>query len=98
MYFEKPGRDNTDSTLEQAHIRAQELGSNEVVVASSKGTKVAVEIAIMAADGGALSGKDIVSIGDTGKGADAALILKPANQSHLFDLRVREVICTPRNF
>ena len=63
-----------------------------------QGTKVAVEIAIMAADGGALSGRDVVSIGGTGKGADAALILKPANQSQLFDLRVREVICKPRNF
>ncbi len=182
MYFDKPGRDNTDGTLELAYKRAQELGLNEVVVASSKGytaqktldvfqgfkvvvvtyhcgfkepfehvmpedvradlqdngatvisathalsgversifnkysgaypvliiadtlrlfgqgTKVAVEISIMAADGGALSGDDIVSIGGTGKGADAALILKPANQSHLFDLRVREVICKPRNF
>ena len=37
MHFDKPGRDNTDSTLEQAYKRAQELGINEVVVASSKG-------------------------------------------------------------
>jgi len=62
------------------------------------GTKVAVEIAIMAADAGTLTGKDIVSVGGTGKGADAALILKPANQSDLFDMRIREVICKPRNF
>ena len=63
-----------------------------------QGTKVAVEIAIMAADGGALSGKDIVSIGGTGHGADTALILKPANQSHLFDMRIREVVCKPGTF
>ena len=31
----------------------------------------------MAADAGALTGKDIVSIGGTARGADAALILKP---------------------
>ena len=182
MHFDKPGRDNTDKTLKLAHKRATELGLNEVVVASSKGstakkalqvfsgfkvvvityhcgfkepfqpvmpeavrmdlensgavvisathalsgversifnkysgaypvlivadtlrlfgqgTKAAVEIAIMAADGGALSGNDIVSIGGTGRGADAALVLKPANQSHLFDLRIREVICKPRIF
>jgi len=62
------------------------------------GTKVAVEIAIMAADAGALSGNDIVAIGGTGRGADSALILKPANQSDFFDLRIREIICKPRNF
>ncbi|MBW1615562.1 MAG: hypothetical protein JRJ49_03315 [Deltaproteobacteria bacterium] len=63
-----------------------------------QGTKVAVEIAIMAADAGALSGKDIISIGGTGKGADTALVLKPAGQSDVFDMKIREVICKPANF
>lgn len=63
-----------------------------------QGTKVAVEIAIMAADAGALSGKDIVSIGGTAKGVDTALILRPASQSDVFtDLCIREIICKPRN-
>ncbi|MFP4391202.1 MAG: pyruvate kinase alpha/beta domain-containing protein, partial [Desulfococcaceae bacterium] len=44
-----------------------------------QGVKVAVEIAVMAADSGALSGADIVAVGGTGRGADAALVLKPAN-------------------
>ncbi len=63
-----------------------------------QGTKVAVEISIMAADSGNLSGNDIVSIGGSGRGADAALILKPANQSDLFDMRIREIVCKPRKF
>jgi len=63
-----------------------------------QGTKVAVEISIMAADAGALSGKDIVSIGGTARGADTALVLKPASQSDVFDMRIREIICKPRNF
>jgi uncharacterized protein len=63
-----------------------------------QGTKVAVEVSIMAADSGALSGRDIVSIGGSGKGSDTALILKPANQSDLFDMRIREVVCKPRDF
>ncbi len=63
-----------------------------------QGTKVGVEISIMAADAGALSGSDIVSVGGTGRGADAALVLKPASQSDLFDLRIREIICKPREF
>lgn len=63
-----------------------------------QGTKVAVEIAVMAADAGALSGEDIISIGGTGRGADTALVVKPAHQNNFFDLRVREVICKPRSF
>jgi hypothetical protein len=63
-----------------------------------QGVKVAVEIAVMATDAGTLSGKDIISIGGTGRGADAALVLSPANQTDLFDMRIREVICKPRDF
>jgi len=63
-----------------------------------QGTKVAVEISIMAADAGMLTGNDIVAIGGSGKGADAALVLKPANQSDLFEMRIREIICKPRIF
>ena len=63
-----------------------------------QGTKVAVEVAIMAADAGALSGADIISIGGSGSGADAALVLKPAHQNNFFDCRIREIICKPRLF
>jgi hypothetical protein len=63
-----------------------------------QGVKVAVEISIMASDAGMLSGQDIIAIGGSGRGADAALVLKPANQSDLFDMRIREVICKPRIF
>ena len=182
MYFDQPGKDNTDQTLAYAAKRGRELGLKEVVVASTtgktayramevfegfrltvvtyhcgfkepfknrmaddvrkdieakgirviasshalsgversvakkhsgvypvlliadtlrllgQGTKVAVEVAIMAADAGALSGKDIISIGGSGRGADAALLLKPAHQNNFFDLRIREIICKPRKF
>jgi len=30
--------------------------------------------------------------------ADSALVLKPANQSDLFNMRTREIICKPRAF
>ncbi len=63
-----------------------------------QGTKVAVEVSIMATDAGRLTGKDIIAIGGSGKGADTALVLKPAGQSHLFDMRIRETICKPRSF
>ena len=35
MYFDKPGKDNTDQTLKLAAERGKELGMEEVVVASS---------------------------------------------------------------
>lgn len=182
MYFDKPGKDNTEQTLIAAAERGKELSIKEVVVASStgktaykamevldgfsltvvtyhcgfrepfknrmaddvrkdiegkgirviasthalsglerslakqhsgaypvliiaetlrlfgQGTKVAVEVAIMAADAGALSGTDIISIGGSGRGADSALVLKPAHQNSFFDMRIRETICKPRQF
>ena len=182
MFFDKPGKNNTEQTLKLAFERGKELGLNEVVLASTKGdtaykaleifsgfsitvvtyhcgfkepfkkvmpdetkndlkekgivvvsathalsgversitkkytgiypalliadtlrlfgqgTKVAVEVSIMAADAGALTGNDIISIGGTARGADAALVIKPASQSDLFDLRIREIICKPRQF
>ena len=182
MYFDQPGKDNTEQTLNLAAERGKELGINEVVVASTtgetaykaiklfagfrltvvtyhcgfkqpfesrmpdevrsdieskgipvicashalsgiersvakkysggypvllmadtlrlfgQGTKVAVEVAVMAADAGVLTGGDIISIGGSGGGADAALILKPAHMNNFFDLRIREVICKPRSF
>jgi len=63
-----------------------------------QGVKVAVEVSIMATDAGHLSGEDIIAIGGSSKGADAALVVKPAGQSNLFDLCVREVICKPAFF
>ena len=63
-----------------------------------QGTKVAVEIAVMAADAGCLSGRDIIAIGGSDVGADSALVIKPAGQSHFFDLKIREIICKPADF
>ena len=63
-----------------------------------QGTKVGVEVALTAADAGVLSGEDILAIGGSAKGADTALVLKPANQSHFFDLKIKEIICKPRSF
>jgi uncharacterized protein len=62
-----------------------------------QGTKVCVEIAMMAADSGLVSvQEDIISIGGTGRGADTALVLRPANVNNFFDVKVREVITKPR--
>ncbi len=66
-----------------------------------QGTKVAVELALMAADAGLVrtdGDEDVISIGGTGKGADTALLLQPANSFHFFDLKVKEILCKPAVF
>ena len=63
-----------------------------------QGTKVAVEVAIMAADAGALSGRDVLAVGGSSKGADTALVLKPAHAARIFELKIREIICKPFDF
>ncbi len=60
-----------------------------------KGTKVAVEITLMAADAGLIPAQQDVACGGTGRGLDTALVIKPALQA-LFDLEVLEFICKPR--
>ncbi len=63
-----------------------------------EGTKVCVEIAVMAADAGLIPvDKNIVAIAGTGRGADTALVIKPASASRFFSLEVREVIAKPRS-
>ncbi|MGQ9461231.1 MAG: pyruvate kinase alpha/beta domain-containing protein [Candidatus Bathyarchaeaceae archaeon] len=63
-----------------------------------EGTKVCVEIAIMAADAGLIPvDRDIIAIGGTGRGADTALVVRPASASRFFDLEIREIIAKPRN-
>lgn len=62
-----------------------------------QGTKVAVEIALMAADAGLISPhREIISCGGTGHGLDTALVLRPAHAQALFDLQILELICKPR--
>ncbi len=64
-----------------------------------EGTKVCAEITMMAADAGLIpADKDIVAIAGTGRGADTALRLHPANAARFFDLKIREVIAKPSDF
>ena len=62
-----------------------------------QGVKVAIEISLMAADAGLVStDEEIIAIAGTGRGADTALVLKPAHAHDAFSLRVKEIICKPR--
>lgn len=62
-----------------------------------EGIKVAVEVAVMAADAGLVpTDAEIIAIGGTWRGADSALVLKTAHMNNFFDLEIREIICKPR--
>lgn len=79
-------------------IQPLELMAN-VLRRLGEGTKVCIEITIMAADAGLISAdKDVVAIAGTGKGADTALRIHPANAARFFDLKIREVIAKPADF
>lgn len=62
-----------------------------------EGVKVCLEIAVMAADAGLVRvGEPCIAIAGTGRGADTAIVLKPANAQAFFDLRVMEILAKPR--
>jgi hypothetical protein len=62
-----------------------------------QGMKVAIEITMMAADAGLVSpDEEVIAIAGTGRGADTAIVVKPAHAHDAFSLRVKEIICKPR--
>lgn len=61
-----------------------------------QGVKVGVEVTTMALDGGVIPyGEDIVAIGGTGRGADTAIILRPAHGAEILQTKIKEIICKP---
>lgn len=62
-----------------------------------EGMKVACEIALMAADAGLIrTDREAIAIAGTGRGADTAVVLQPANAQTFFDMRIKEILCKPR--
>jgi hypothetical protein len=79
-------------------IQPLELIAN-VLRLMGEGTKVCVEITMMAADAGLIPvDRDIIAIAGTGRGADTALRIKPAHAAQFFSLKIREVIAKPSDF
>ena len=61
-----------------------------------QGMKVCVEIAVMAADAGEIpTDCDVICVGGTGRGADAAVVLNASHMNSFFDMRIREALCFP---
>ncbi len=61
-----------------------------------QGTKVAVEIAVMALDAGLIPfGEKIISVAGTKTGLDTAIIITPQHASNFFETKIHEIICKP---
>jgi len=76
---------------------APNLVAAETLRRFGQGMKVAVEIALMAADAGLLDmDKEVISIAGTDRGADTAIVLRPAYPRKFNQLRISEIIAKPR--
>ena len=61
-----------------------------------EGTKVCLEITVMAADADAIQvDQPVIAIAGTGEGADTALVVQPAHSNNFFDIYVKEIIAKP---
>jgi hypothetical protein len=61
-----------------------------------QGVKVVCEITAMAADSGLVrTDEDIIAIAGSGRGADTAVVMQPANTHDFFDLKIKEILCKP---
>lgn len=62
----------------------------------SQGMKVAVELIMMATDGGQVApGEKVVVVTGTGRGADTAVVAVAAPSNKLTDLHIQEIVCKP---
>lgn len=60
-----------------------------------QGTKVAVEIAAMAADAGFIEPAPTLCVAGTGRGADTVLLVDAAHSKWLMDMQVVDVVAKP---
>ena len=61
-----------------------------------QGTKVCVEIAMMALDAGTIEyGRPVIAVGGSGRGADTVCRLTPEYTSDLMGTRIHEFLCKP---
>ena len=60
------------------------------------GTKVCIEIIMMACDGGCVGiGEKIIAVAGTGSGADTAVLATAGPSTQVASLRIHEIICKP---
>ena len=61
-----------------------------------QGTKVCIEIIMMACDGGCIGiGEKVIAVAGSGSGADTAVLATAAPSTKIAALRIHEIICKP---
>ena len=89
------GKNELIVTNKHKNVSAQLIG--DVLGLFSQGIKIGVVISVMAADAGLIStGQDIIAIAGTKSGADTAIVLRPAKMEEFFEIKIKEIICMPR--
>ncbi len=64
--------------------------------AFGQGTKVCIEIIMMACDGGCIGiGEKVIAVAGTRSGADTAILATAAPSTQVTSLRIHEIICKP---
>ena len=72
-------------------VQADEIIAN-TLRSFGEGMKVAIEIALMAVDSGLIrTDEDVISVGKW----DIAVVVRSANVSNFFSVRVKEILCKP---
>lgn len=51
----------------------------------------------MAADSGAIPIEEVIAIGGRHRGADTAVVIRPAHMNNFFDMEIKEILCIRRN-
>ena len=99
---EKPDEDTVKMIRTMRRFsRTQNIPPVPAIVASTlklfcQGVKVAVEIVFMAADANVIPiDQDVVAIAGTGRGADTAVLIQPANTTNFPQMDVHEIIAKP---
>jgi len=86
-----------DDVSEAFSMSAPNRIVRETLYRFCQGMKVAVEVALMAADAGVLDiSQEIIAIGGTNEGADTAMVLKPAYSRKFKELEIKEILAKPR--
>jgi hypothetical protein len=86
-----------DDVSEALGGAAPNMVVRETLYRFCQGMKVAVEIAVMAADAGLLdTSAEVISIAGTGEGADTAIVLTPTCARKFRSLLIHEILAKPR--
>jgi hypothetical protein len=86
-----------DDVNEGFGVRSPNRIVRETLYCFCQGMKVAVEVAVMAADAGLLDmTQEVIAVAGTDEGADTALVLAPAYARKFRELEIREILAKPR--